>query len=43
MPQRELMRTGFFNDFLARDGLHRGINAYSYAGQRNIGDLREDH
>jgi DNA-binding CsgD family transcriptional regulator len=40
MPQRDLMRTEFFNDFLARDGLHWGVNAYSYAGERNIGDLR---
>ena len=40
MPQRELMRTEFFNDFLARDGLHWGVNAYSYAGDRNIGDIR---
>lgn len=40
MPQRELMRTEFFNDFLARDGLHWGVNAYSYIGGRNIGDLR---
>jgi hypothetical protein len=31
MPQRELMRTEFFNDFLARDGLHWGVNAYSFA------------
>jgi DNA-binding CsgD family transcriptional regulator len=38
MPQRDLMRTEFFNDFLARDGLHWGINAY--AGDRNIGDIR---
>ncbi|MBN8473460.1 helix-turn-helix transcriptional regulator [Sulfuritalea sp.] len=40
MPQRELMRTEFFNDFLARDGLHWGVNAYSYADGLNIGDLR---
>src|SRR3984893_1792528 len=40
MPQRELMRTEFFNDFLARDGLHWGVNVYSYAGERNIGDMR---
>ena len=40
MPQRELMRTEFFNDFLARDGLHWGVNVYSYAEGRNIGDLR---
>ena len=40
MPQRDLMRTEFFNDFLARDGLHWGVNAYSFAGNRNIGDVR---
>jgi DNA-binding CsgD family transcriptional regulator len=40
MPQREMMRTEFFNDFLARDGLHWGVNAYSYVGDRNIGDIR---
>lgn len=40
MPQRELMRTEFFSDFLARDGLHWGVNVYSYAGERNLGDLR---
>lgn len=40
MPQRELMRTEFFNDFFARDGLHWGVNAYSFVGSRNIGDVR---
>ncbi|MEZ5614669.1 MAG: LuxR C-terminal-related transcriptional regulator [Rhodocyclaceae bacterium] len=40
MPQRALMRTEFFNDFLARDGLHWGVNVYGYADGRNIGDLR---
>jgi DNA-binding CsgD family transcriptional regulator len=40
MPQRELMQTEFFNDFLARDGLRWGVNAYSYVGDRNIGDVR---
>ncbi len=40
MPQRELMRTEFFNDFLARDGLYWGVNAYSYVGEHNIGDVR---
>lgn len=40
MPQRELVRTEFFNDFLARDGLCWGVNAYSYFQGRNIGDLR---
>jgi hypothetical protein len=40
MPQDELMRTEFFNDFLAKDGLHYGINVYAYHGTENIGDLR---
>jgi DNA-binding CsgD family transcriptional regulator len=40
MPQRDLMRTEFFNDFLARDGLYWGVNAYSYVGGHNIGDIR---
>jgi len=40
MPQRDLLRTEFFNDFLGRDGLYWGVNAYSYVGNRNIGDLR---
>ena len=40
MPQRELMRTEFFNDFLARDGLHWGVNLYAWSGECNIGDMR---
>jgi DNA-binding CsgD family transcriptional regulator len=40
MPQRELMRTEFFNDFLARDGLHWGVNLYAWSGACNIGDMR---
>jgi len=40
MPHRELARTEFFNDFLARDGLHWGINLHAYDGERAVGDLR---
>ena len=40
MPQDQLERTEFFNDFLMKDGLHHGINLYAYDGDRNIGDLR---
>jgi DNA-binding NarL/FixJ family response regulator len=40
MPQRELVRTEFFNDFLAVDGLYHGVNLYAYDGDVNIGDLR---
>lgn len=40
MPQRELMKTEFFNDFLAKDGLHHGVNLYAHQGGINIGDMR---
>jgi len=40
MPQHELIKTEFYNDFLARDGLYYGVNLYVYDGERNIGDLR---
>lgn len=40
MPHAELRRTEFFNDFLARDGLHWGINLHAFAGGRALGDLR---
>lgn len=40
LPQAALMRTEFFNDFLARDGLHWGVNLYAWSGERNIGDMR---
>lgn len=40
MPQQALMRTEFFNDFLARDGLHWGVNLFAWSGKRNIGDMR---
>lgn len=40
VPQRELVRTEFYNDFLARDGLHYGMNLYVYDDDRNIGDMR---
>jgi len=40
MPQSELRRTAFFNEFLARDGLHWGMNLYAWNGTHNIGDMR---
>jgi len=40
MPQDELTRTEFFNDFLHKDGLWWGMNFYAYDGARNIGDMR---
>lgn len=41
MPQAELERTQFFNDFLARDGLHCGINLHAFDERGHaLGDLR---
>ena len=40
ISRRRFESTEFFNDFLARDGLHFGINYYAYSSGRNIGDLR---
>lgn len=40
LPQRELEKTEFYNDFLSRDGLHYGANLYVYDGDTNIGDIR---
>ena len=43
MPHGELARTEFFNDFLAHDGLHWGINLHAFDAAgcgRALGDLR---
>lgn len=40
ISRRRFERTEFFNDFLATDGLHFGVNYYAYSSGRNIGDLR---
>lgn len=40
MPQRDLRRTEFFNDFLKADGLHFGINVFAWHDGQNVGDLR---
>jgi DNA-binding CsgD family transcriptional regulator len=40
IPQATLERTEFFNDFLARDGLHHGVNMFLFDGPRDLGDLR---
>ena len=41
MPHVALARTEFFNDFLARDGLHWGINLHAFDGESALGDLRK--
>ncbi|MGJ4931596.1 helix-turn-helix transcriptional regulator [Bradyrhizobium sp. HKCCYLS2038] len=40
LPRRDMVRTEFYNDFLARDGLHHGINMYVFDGDRDLGDFR---
>lgn len=40
VPQQELIRTEFFNDFLLPDGLYHGLNLYVHEGDVNIGDMR---
>jgi hypothetical protein len=40
IPHAELERTEFYNDFLARDGLHHGVNMFIFDGERDLGDLR---
>ena len=40
MPQNDLIKTEFFNDFLALDGLYWGVNLYAWQGTINLGDMR---
>ena len=40
MPRRDLHRTEFYTDFLARDGLSHGINMFLKDGARDLGDFR---
>jgi len=40
LPRDTLLRSEFFNDFLAKDGLHWGVNLYAWDGDANIGDMR---
>jgi DNA-binding CsgD family transcriptional regulator len=40
IPRDKLESTEFYNDFLARDGLHHGINMFMFDGEQDLGDLR---
>lgn len=40
ISRRALEHTEFYNDFLRREGMHHGINVYSFEGQTHVGDLR---
>jgi len=36
LPRRDMLRTEFYNDFLARDGLDHGINMFVFDGDRDL-------
>ncbi len=40
IPQKDLISSDFFNDFLSLDGLYWGINVYAYQHGRCVGDMR---
>lgn len=40
IPRRDLEKTEFFNDFLALNGLHHGINLFLQDGGRDLADFR---
>ncbi|TYC70044.1 helix-turn-helix transcriptional regulator [Stappia sp. BW2] len=40
ISREDFLRTEFYNDFLARDGLHQGMNFHAYAANGHLGDLR---
>lgn len=40
IAREDFLRTEFFNDFLARDGLRHGMNFHAYSGVNHLGDLR---
>jgi DNA-binding CsgD family transcriptional regulator len=38
--RQAMERTAFYNDFLARDGLHHGMSLFLFDGDRDLGDPR---
>lgn len=40
MPQEELVKTEFFNDFLAPEGMFTGLNFHVHDGTAELGDFR---
>jgi DNA-binding CsgD family transcriptional regulator len=40
LPQHELLKTEFFNDFLSQDGLYWGLNLHVRVAGECTGDLR---
>jgi DNA-binding CsgD family transcriptional regulator len=40
IPQRELVKSEFFDRFLSTGAMYWGVNVYAHDGQRDVGDLR---
>ncbi len=40
IPQRELVKSEFFDRFLDTKAMYWGVNLYAHNGQRDVGDLR---
>lgn len=40
MSRETFLRTEFYNDFLAKDGLHHGMNFHAFSTSSHLGDLR---
>jgi DNA-binding CsgD family transcriptional regulator len=40
IPQRELVRSDFFNRFLRPGSMYWGLNVFAHDGQQDVGDLR---
>lgn len=40
IPDSEFYRSEFYNDFLRKDGLHRGVNIFLFDGDHDLGDFR---
>ena len=40
MDHRDFLRTEFYNDFLARDGLYYGMNLHVFEGDTPVADWR---
>jgi DNA-binding CsgD family transcriptional regulator len=40
MPQREFVRSDFFNAFMRSESMYWGVNVFAHDGQQDVGDLR---
>jgi DNA-binding CsgD family transcriptional regulator len=40
VPQREFVRSDFFNAFMRSESMYWGVNVFAHDGQQDVGDLR---